>query len=82
MFTDDRGRLIRSAQDTAVRYGYAVLLFHVETLTPTDFAETLLHKVEPDWHRDVVGMHTFERSGELCVFDACFLKPRLRLPLS
>lgn len=75
---DEEGRLIRCAQDTAVRYGYAVLFFHVEDLTPTSFAETLLHKVEPDWHDDVVGMHTFERSGDLSVFDACFVRPRLR----
>lgn len=81
VFVDEEGRLIRSAQDTAVRYGYAVLLFHVEELTPTGFAETLLHKVEPDWHDDVVGMHTFERSGDLCVFDACFVRGRLRQPL-
>ena len=81
VFVDDEGRLIRCAQDTAVRYGYAVLFFHVEELTPTGFSETLLHKVEPDWHDDVVGHHTFERCGDLYVFDACFVRPRLPSPM-
>lgn len=80
VFVDDEGRLIRCAQDTAVRYGYAVLFFHVRDLTPTSFSETLLHKVEPDWRDDVVGHHTFERCGDLCVFDACFVKTRLPSP--
>lgn len=78
VFIDDDGRLIRCAQDTAVRYGYAVLFFHVEDLTPERFTQTLLHKVEPDWQDDVVGHHTFERCGDLCIFDACFVKTRLR----
>ncbi|MGI9433478.1 MAG: glucosamine inositolphosphorylceramide transferase family protein [Geminicoccaceae bacterium] len=77
VFEDAQGRLIRCAQDTAVRYGYAVLFFHVEDLSPTSFTETLLHKAEPDWRDDVVGMHTFERRGDLCIFDACFMKTRL-----
>ncbi len=81
VFVDDEGRLIRCAQDTAVRYGYAVLFFHVQELSPSQFSETLLHKVEPDWRDDVVGHHTFDRSGDLFIFDACFVKPRLPFSL-
>lgn len=81
VFVDEQERLIRCAQDTAVRYGYAVLFFHVQDLTPVSFAETLLHKALPNWHEEVVGMHTFERCGELRIFDACFAKSRLSLLL-
>ncbi|MGI9508473.1 MAG: glucosamine inositolphosphorylceramide transferase family protein [Geminicoccaceae bacterium] len=81
VFVDDQGRLIRSAQDSAIRYGYAVLFFHVLDLTPDSFKQTLLHKVEPDWHDDVIGMHSFERRDDLCIFDACFQKKRLRFPI-
>ena len=77
VFVDEEGRLIRCAQDTAVRYGYAVLFFHVQDLSPSSFSETLLHVVEPDWRDDVVGHHTFDRCGDLCIFDACFVKTRL-----
>jgi hypothetical protein len=54
-----------------------VLFFHVEELSPTGFTEILLHKAEPDWQDDVVGMHTFERRGDLCIFDACFVRSKL-----
>lgn len=41
------GRLFRPAQDCRDRYGRAVLVFEVDRLTPTDYQEHLVARLEP-----------------------------------
>jgi hypothetical protein len=61
-FVDTSGRLIRPSQDCSSAYGSAVVFNWVETLSPTDYRETPLLRLEPGWRRSNLGTHTYSRT--------------------
>jgi len=63
------GKLIRPSQDCSVRYGYAVTWNLVETLTPTEYREHVIGRLEPNWLPGNRCTHTFARDGDLEVID-------------
>jgi len=64
-----QGRLIRPAQDCALRYGHRVALNHITRLTPTDFAEETLAVVGPYAGPFSAGMHTLSAAGDATLVD-------------
>jgi hypothetical protein len=72
----DNGQLIRPGQDCSRGYGYAVQLHRVEVLSETDYRESLLATVTPDWIPGSRGVHTFNQNADLSVIDVMFLIPR------
>jgi hypothetical protein len=67
--------LYRPSQDSSMRYGYAVAVNRITSLSPTEYAETQVSKILPDWDKDVLGVHTLNTAGELTVID-CLVKRR------
>ena len=63
------GKLIRPSQDCSVRYGYGLVWNLVETLTPTDYREREIGRLEPNWLPGSRGVHTFVRDGDLEMVD-------------
>jgi len=64
-------RLYRPAQDCSVTYGGAVHVMEIETLTPTEFRESIALRLEPDpdWpYPD--GLHHLVVDGARVYFDA------------
>lgn len=53
------GLLIRPGQDCTRRYGEAVVFNRVDALTPRDYAETPIGRLDPDWLPGLLGTHTF-----------------------
>ena len=53
------GDLIRPAQDGSRRYGGAVVLHRVDSLTPETYRETPVGRIDPDWMPGLVGTHTY-----------------------
>ncbi len=72
----DNGQLIRPAQDCSRGYGYAVQLHRVEVLSETDYQESLLATVTPNWIPGSKGVHTFNQNADLRVIDVMFSIPR------
>jgi hypothetical protein len=64
------GMLIRPAQDSSRRYGYATVFNRVTRLTTTQYAETPIRRLEPGWMRGNLATHTFNTDGEYQVLDA------------
>jgi hypothetical protein len=60
------GRLIRFGQDLATDYGDGILVFEVDELTPTGFAETLIGELRL---KDRPGPHTLSLQGGEIAFD-------------
>jgi len=73
----DQGRLIRPGQDSSRRYGYAVVLHHVQELTPTAYREVPVARIDPDWLPGNLGSHTLNRHGSVEVLDARCLRSRV-----
>lgn len=72
----DDGQLIRPGQDCSDGYGYAAQLHRVDVLTETEYQETLVTSITPDWIRGSRGIHTFNQNAELRVLDCKFLISR------
>lgn len=71
-------RLIRPGQDCSVRYGGAIRLNQIVTLTPDAFEETEWKVISPRGSRFAYGMHTISWSGDWTVIDGA--KASFRMP--
>jgi len=71
-----QGRLVRPAQNCSYHYGYGYNLNVIHTLNKTQYAESNLRAVIPNWDRSVVATHTYNASPGLSVIDAMVVRPR------
>jgi hypothetical protein len=53
------GLLIRPGQDCSRRYGEAIVLCRVDALTPDEYRETPIERIEPDWMPGIEATHTY-----------------------
>jgi hypothetical protein len=70
------GQLIRPSQDCSGGYGTAVVFNRVDVLTPEEYRETSIGRIDPNWARGLVGTHTYNSTGRLEVVDGRRLVPR------
>ncbi len=67
-FTQD-GMLIRPSQDCSVRYGYALNFNRVDLLTETEYKESFIKKVTPEFIDKNLSVHTFNNSNKYEILD-------------
>lgn len=72
------GRLMRPSQESSEIYGYGFDLNEILSLSETDYVETRVMAVRPDWDQRVLATHTFANEGQLTVIDAFMRRSRLR----
>lgn len=77
-----KGKLIRPAQDCSVRYGYACQLNEVELLTPSEYRERRLERIEPNWASGLIGTHTINNNEDFEVIDGQIYGQRYPKPKS
>jgi hypothetical protein len=70
--------LYRPAQIGVPLYGSGVSINRVLRLTPDSYAEEEVERVLPLHPRKLLGIHTLNRAGELCVVDAFVRRSRLQ----
>ncbi len=70
------GSLIRPSQDSSRRYGYALNLNRITTLTTTDYAETRMDRLEPSEDSNILAVHTFNMSQNWTVMDLTVKRKR------
>ncbi|MBC8166369.1 MAG: hypothetical protein H7Y20_10915 [Bryobacteraceae bacterium] len=63
------GRLIRQAQDGALRYGHAIRFSQITKLTPSAYEEAPVSALIPEDNSGMLGIHTYDRAGGFEVFD-------------
>ena len=68
------GKIIRPAQNSSHRYGYALSFNEIITLNQTDYEEREVHAILPTWDKKIGGTHTFNQAGDLTVIDAWGLR--------
>lgn len=71
-----KGKIFRPSQDCSGGYGRAFNLNQITNLTESEYEEKLVTKVEPDWDKQLVGMHTFNLDNNIIVLDACTRRKR------
>ena len=65
----NNGELIRPAQDCSHDYGRAVCFNRIEVLTETEYRESSVSMIGPEWRTGNRGTHTFNQSETLQVVD-------------
>lgn len=68
--------LFRPAQDCSKRYGGAMTVHEITELGPQSYAETIDHRIQPDWEPDLHGVHTYSHRPGLTVIDVMQEVPR------
>jgi hypothetical protein len=71
------GALYRPAQVGAPMYGSAVSINRILELDPNTYAEREVERIAPTYPKRVLGIHTLNRAGGLCVMDAFTRRVRL-----
>jgi hypothetical protein len=74
------GAWYRPAQDCSRRYGSAMTIQRIVTLTDDRFEEEPAARIEPDWAPGLLGTHTFNHAGGMTLVDGDRWRPRFRLP--
>ncbi len=75
IFIED-GRIYRPSQNCSVRYGYGFNINEITVLDDENYAETIVSKVEPNWDKDIIGTHTFNRANALHIIDAIYKRKK------
>src|SRR5215210_499355 len=70
--------LYRPSQDSSMRYGYATTINRINSLTPTEYSETEVTKILPNWDGAVLGVHTLNTFNEITVIDCLTRRRRFR----
>lgn len=70
--------LYRPSQDSSMRYGYATTINRIDSLSPTEYRETEVAKILPNWDDDILGVHTLNAISELTVIDCLTKRRRFR----
>jgi hypothetical protein len=73
------GTLIRPGQDCARVYGEAVILNRVDVLSPSEYRETPVDRIEPDWLTGVERTHTYTFDSRYECLDGYRHVRRLRV---
>jgi hypothetical protein len=66
------GRLFRPSQCDSPIYGYGIRLNEIIRMTEYDYQETEMMFIEPDWDKDINGIHTFNHENRLTVIDCSY----------
>jgi hypothetical protein len=69
------GKLFRPSQDCSGEYGRAVTLNEIVVIDHEQYREEPRVTVDPNWMKDLVGMHTYSRAGAVEIIDG-----KTRLP--
>jgi hypothetical protein len=75
------GDLVRPSQDCSRGYGRAVVLNRIDVLSPEEYAETPIARIEPTWSAGLIGTHTYNATGQVEAVDGLRFVPRLSRPV-
>jgi hypothetical protein len=75
IFVQD-SKVYRPSQDCSVRYGKGFNLNQITLLSESEYQETVLRKIEPDWLHKFKGAHTFNFDEKFTIIDAYSYRKR------
>jgi len=73
---EDEGVLYRPSQDCSERYGWAMRLNKIITLNENEYLEEEVVHIKPNWERNLLATHTFNKVGKLSMIDVLVKRSR------
>ena len=68
------GRVYRPSQNCSGHYGYGFNISEVTKLTETEYEETVVSRVAPNWDARIISTHTMNYADGLTIIDAQALR--------
>lgn len=66
------GAYYRPSQDNSHGvYGHGLNIMRIDRLSPEDYAETLVRRIEPDFESGIIGCHHLDSRSGMIVMDVC-----------
>jgi hypothetical protein len=62
--------LYRPSQNCSTRYGYGFNINQIIALDRHHYVEALVSSVKPNWDKNIIATHTFNRVNDLHIIDA------------
>jgi hypothetical protein len=63
------GNIYRPSQDCSNGYGYGLRINQIVILNETEYREKEVNSIEPNWDRNITGVHTFIFERDLTMID-------------
>lgn len=73
---EDEGVLYRPSQDCSKRYGWAMSVNKIITLNEKEYLEEKVTHIMPNWERNLLATHTFNKVGKLSMVDVLVKRRR------
>jgi len=73
---EKNGRIYRPSQNSSIRYGYGLKINEIIELNQEKYEERLISEALPDWDSSIIGLHTFNREGNLNIIDAIYKRKK------
>lgn len=70
-------KIIRPSQICTPSYGYGINFNEIKVLNKYEYEETIVKSIEPKWSKQLNGVHTYNKSGNMTVIDGMIKKRRL-----
>ena len=72
------GVLVDSHEIPLWAYGYGMKINRIDKLTESEYEETCVDEILPQWDRNIIATHTYSWIERLTVIDAVLERPRWR----
>lgn len=72
-------KIYRPSQDCSERYGRAMKISQITKLSESEFEETLVGEIEPDWSKRLLATHTINFDSPAVILDACEKARRFKI---
>jgi hypothetical protein len=72
------GHWYRPAQDCSSRYGRAITIQKIESISDRSYKEIFASRIEPTWDKDILRTHTLSRTERLVCIDGLMRRSRFR----
>jgi hypothetical protein len=70
------GQIFRPSQDNSRRYGYGININQIMKISESEYQETRVNHIGPDWDKKIVGAHTINWVEGLTMIDGLIRRAR------
>lgn len=71
------GKIIRPSQNNSKRYGFGLKMNEIKVLNENCYEEIEVESIEPNWDKQIIATHTFNRVGNLTMTDGMMRRRRI-----
>ncbi len=75
---EHENKLLRWSQSGVPTYGGSLSLNEIEVLTPEEYREREVLRIEPSWSAGLIGTHAYDHVGQVEAIDGCVRSARIK----